>query len=39
MDINFNFKFILPKANTDYIRQAQFLNIDNLRLIVYLNFS
>jgi len=26
------FNFILPKVNTDYIRQAQVLNIDNLRL-------
>ena len=24
-----NFNFILPKVNTDYIRQAQVLNIDN----------
>jgi len=32
----FNFNFILPKVNTDYIRQAQVLNIDNLRLITYL---
>jgi len=32
----FNFNFILPKVNTDYIRQAQVLNIDNLRLIIYL---
>jgi len=31
-----HFNFILPKVNTDYIRQAQVLNIDNLRLIVYL---
>ena len=28
---NFNFNFILPKVNTDYIRQAQVLNIDKLR--------
>ena len=27
-----NFNFILPKVITDYIRQAQVLNIDNLRL-------
>ena len=33
---DFNFNFILPKVNTDYIRQAQVLNIDNLRLITYL---
>jgi len=33
---NFKFNFILPKVNTDYIRQAQVLNIDNLRLIIYL---
>jgi len=32
----FNFNFILPKVNADYIRQAQVLNIDNLRLIIYL---
>ena len=31
-----NFNFILPKVNTDFIRQAQVLNIDNLRLILYL---
>jgi len=31
---NFNFNFILPKVNTDYIRQSQVLNIDNL--IIYL---
>ena len=38
--INFNFNFILPNINTDYIRQAQVLNIDNLRLIIYLrNFN
>ena len=37
---NFNFNFILPKVNTDYIRQAQVLNIDSLRLIIYLrNFN
>jgi len=30
-----NFNFILLKVNTDYIRQAQVLNIDNLRLITY----
>jgi len=35
-DFNFNFNFILPKVKTDYIRQAQVLNIDNLRLIIYL---
>ena len=28
------FNLILPKVNTDYIRQAQVLNIDNLRLII-----
>ena len=33
---NFNFNFILPKVNTDYMRQAQVLNIDNLKLIIYL---
>ena len=33
---NFNFNFILPKVNTDYIRQAQVMNIDNLRLKIYL---
>ena len=32
----FNFNVILPKVNTDYIRQAQVLNIDNLRLTIYL---
>jgi len=32
-DTYFNFNFILPKVNTDYIRQAQVLNIDNLLLI------
>ena len=32
----FNFNFILPKVNTDYIRQAQVLNIDKLRLIINL---
>ena len=26
----FNFNFMLPKVNTDYIRQAQVLNIDNM---------
>jgi len=30
---NFNFNFILPKVNTDYIGQAQAMDIDNLRLI------
>ena len=30
------FNFILPKVNPDYIRQTQVLNIDNLRLIIYL---
>ena len=34
--LNFNFNFILPKVNTDYIRQAQVLNIDKLRLIINL---
>jgi len=34
LDINFN--FILPKVNTDYMRQAQVLNIDKLRLIINL---
>jgi len=34
--INFNFNFILPKVNTDYIRQAQVLNIDNLIKIILL---
>jgi len=34
--INFNFNFILPKVNTDYMRQAQVLNIDKLRLIINL---
>jgi len=29
----FNFNFILPKVKTYYKRQAQVLNIDNLRLI------
>ena len=33
-DTYFNFNFILPKVNTDYIRQAQVLNIDNLLLII-----
>ena len=33
---NFNFNFILPKVNTDYMRQAQVLNIDKLRLIINL---
>jgi len=28
----FNFNFILPKVNTDYLRHAQVMNIDNLRL-------
>ena len=32
----FNFNFILPKVNTDYMRQAQVLNIDKLRLIINL---
>ena len=31
-----NFNFILPKVNTDYKRQAQVLNIDNLRKIILL---
>ena len=31
-----NFNFILPKVNTDYIRQAQVLNNDNLRKIILL---
>jgi len=35
-NVNFNFNFILPKVNTDYIRQAQVLNIDNLRKIILL---
>jgi len=29
----FNFNVILPKINTDYIRQVQDMNTDNLRLI------
>ena len=33
---HFNFNFILPKVNTDYMRQAQVLNIDKLRLIINL---
>ena len=33
---NFIFNFILPKVNTDYMRQAQVLNIDKLRLIINL---
>ena len=33
---NFNFNFILPNVNTDYMRQAQVLNIDKLRLIINL---
>jgi len=33
---NFNFNFILPKVNTDYIRHAHVLNIDNLRMIILL---
>ena len=28
-NLNINFNFILPKVNTDNIRQAQVLNIDN----------
>ena len=35
----FNFNFILPKVKTDYKRQAQVLNIDNLRLIIYLKMK
>ena len=35
-NFNFNFNFILPKVNTDYMRQAQVLNIDKLRLIINL---
>ena len=31
-----NFNFVPPKVNTDYIRQAQVLNIDNLRKIILL---
>jgi len=27
---NINFNFILAKVNTDYIRQAQVMDIDNL---------
>ena len=27
------FNFVLPKLNTDYIRQAEVMNTDNLRLI------
>ena len=34
--INFNFNFVLPKVNTDYMSQAQVLNIDKLRLIINL---
>ena len=30
---NTNFMFIMPKVNTDYIRRAQVMNIDNLKLI------
>jgi len=33
---NFNFNFILPKVNTDYMRQAQAPNIDKSRLIINL---
>ena len=36
MPVRFNFNFILPKVNTDYMRQAQVLNIDKLRLIINL---
>ena len=36
VNFNFNFNFILPKVNTDYIRQAQVLNNDNLREIILL---
>jgi len=32
---NFEQLYILPKVNTDYIRQPQVLNIDNLRPIIY----
>ena len=35
-NFNFNFNFILPKVNTDYMRQVQVLNIDKLRLIINL---
>jgi len=35
-NIEVNFNFIVPKVSTDYIRQTQVLNIDNLRLIIYL---
>jgi len=35
-NLAFNFNFILPKVNTDYMRQAQVLNIDKLRLIINL---
>jgi len=34
--LGINFNFILPRVNTDYIRQAQVLNIDNLRIIILL---
>jgi len=27
-----NFNFILPKVNTDYIRQAQVMNTDNWKI-------
>jgi len=35
-NFNFKFNFILPKVNTDYMRQSQVLNIDKLRLIINL---
>jgi len=31
--------FILPKFNTDYIRQVQVTNTDNFRLIRFLHFT
>ena len=36
VDLMLNFNFILPKVNTDYMRQAQVPNIDKLRLIINL---
>ena len=34
-----NFNLILPKVNTDYIRQEEVMNIDNLKLIkLLMNF-
>ena len=37
LDVNYN--FILPKVNTDYVRQAQVMNIDNFKTQEIMTFN